>query len=76
MKKENFTARNCDFNFNFQYSSEKLLVMFLNGVKSCLQHLTTYLYYSKYLFFAHRSSEYFSLCVFMLWERINLRKTG
>ena len=35
------------FWFQIEHFCEKLLVMCLNGVQSCLQHLTTYLYYSK-----------------------------
>ena len=38
--KGNFTVRNCDFDFNYN-SCEKLSVMYLNGVKNCLQLVFT-----------------------------------
>ena len=39
-EKGNFTVRNCDFDFNYK-SCEKLLVMYLNSVKNCLQLVFT-----------------------------------
>ena len=37
---EKGNLRNCDFDFNYK-SCEKLLVMYLNGVKNCLQLVFT-----------------------------------
>ena len=61
-EKGNFTVRNCDFDFNYN-SCEKLLVMYLNGVKNFVYNL--YLP-CMHLFLAPRSSECFSFYVFML----------
>ena len=55
---------------------EKLLVMCLNGAQSCLQHLTTYLYYSK-SYFQHIATSNISLfACFCYRQTLNLKKTG
>lgn len=51
-----------------------MLVTYLNSVKkSCLQLVLTFATLST-CFLAHRSSEFFSFCVFILKANINLRK--
>ena len=53
---------------------EKLLVMCLNGAQSCLQHLTTYLYYSK-SYFQHIATSNISLfACFCYRKTLNLKK--